>query len=247
MKSFSIKSIFTSKQTEKSNMSSIPLTFYVVDDQSKEDAKRALSKVKIPNAPSLHALEKVYTVGDSFLKILKGNDIKITKNKNITKEEAYRQNLNIFQHLIEQRDAIVAVIEKMVQPLTKEVAEVKIEQSEHSIRIRELENQLQDTSQKLDDFQRMFTKLYGASPIIPSVQGGKHPWAGQLQQAADKIIERYEKDGHAEIKQYSCLKDASDEFYDQYMFINKPKLTKPQLYENVKKVHASFSGGKRGE
>ena len=71
------------------------VSFVVVDDEAKLLASKMLSKVKIPVAPSLHGLEKAYIFGDMLRKKLVKNDIQIIAKKNLTKEEAYQQNINI--------------------------------------------------------------------------------------------------------------------------------------------------------
>ena len=239
MKKLSFSIPFRKKKPESVETSTEPVSFFVVDDAAKLEASRILSKVKIPATPSLHGLEKAYLFSESFLRKLNKNNIQIVERKNLSKEEAYQLNVKIFDHLIEQRNAIIGVIEKMVQPLIKNAAGVNIQLGDHTKRISVLEDQV-------SELQEMLDKVYGRHPQIPPLPDGKMPWGDSLKKASEEIIKIYEADCKAEIRNYRTLRDASDDFYDRHRFTYKLKLTKDMLYENVKKARSPWLG-KSGE
>lgn len=230
MKKLSFSIPFRKKKPELVETSTEPVSFFVVDDDAKLEASRILSKVKIPAIPSLHGLEKAYLFSDSWLRRLNKNNIQIVKKKNLSKEEAYQLNVTIFDHLLEQRNAIVGVIEKMVQPLIKNAAGVNIEIGEHNKRIAALERQV-------DEYQKMTDKIYGGSLQIPPIPHGKQPWGDSLRNASFEIIKIWQEDCRANVKKYRSMRDVSDEFFDNHIFIHETELTKDQLYWNVKRAN----------
>ena len=212
-----------------------PVTFIVVDDEAMLAASKMMSKVKIPKAPSFRGLGKAYIIGNLILSKFKKSEIQIIEKKNLTKDEAYQQNVNIFKHLIEQRNAIKAIIEHMVQPLIKNVAGVNVELNDHNNRIVELER-------TVIKFQEMLFSSYVKAPVIPVLSEGKQPWKASMRDAAVEIINNFLADGNAEIKQYRHLRDASDDFYDRHQFDHKQNYTKDKLYANVKKENMMQAG-----
>jgi hypothetical protein len=231
MKKIMFSYSFKKKQSDSVDNSKDQVSFIVVDDVAKLEASRAISKVKMP-AP-LRAIEDAYVSSNSWLKKLSRNDIQIVQKKNLTKDEAYQQNVSIFNHLIEQRNAIVGVIESMVQPLINNAAKENIRQSIQDERIIILERQVLELT-------KMLNAVYGKSPGIPPLPGGKMPWGDSMKKAADEIIKIYDADAKAEKRNYRTLRDASDEFFDRYKFIYKPEYTKVMLYENVRKAKSSW-------
>jgi hypothetical protein len=204
------------------------VTFYVVDDKAKLEASRILSKVKYPTAPSLHGLEKAYRNANAIRKRMEDTRIEIVQRKTLTKEEAYEKNVSAFHYLVEQRDAMIDIID-VVRPVIENVVDVNVELSHHRERISELEC-------RIEELIELLNRVYGESPKKPLLKNGKELWCGTLREAALEIIKLYEIDNKAEVKQYRSLRNASDEYCDRHKFLHKPDLTKDMLYENVKKA-----------
>ncbi|MFA6468293.1 MAG: hypothetical protein WCW35_05295 [Bacteroidota bacterium] len=200
-----------------------PISFFVTDDDAKLEASRLLSKVKIP--ASLHTLEKAYLFGNRVIRKLDINEIQVIQKKNLTKEEAYQLNVSIFQHLIEQRDAILNIIGNMVQPAINNLAGVNIE-----IEILKTKNAEQD--RQIKEMREMLDKIYGKHPQISNV---KKPWNASLKDASIKIIEDYKVDQKLlpELRTYVDLTDATNKFYNAHDFPNRPDIDAPSLYKNV--------------
>jgi hypothetical protein len=237
-----MKSIFQSLSLKKQQPApdepiSESVSFVVVDDEAKVQASKILSKVKIPVTPSLHALGEAYIFGNWLRRKIEKNDIHIIEKKNLTKEEAYQQNVNIFQNLIAQRDALLGVVEHMVEPLIKNVAAVNIQQRRDNDRIILLERQV-------IELQAMIKSVYGKSPTIPKLPNGKMPWSRSIKDAANEIIKNYETDCKEEVRSFRSLRDASDEFFDGHVFTYKQDYSKEQLYENVKRANSPWLGKK---
>jgi hypothetical protein len=204
-----------------------PLSLIVVDDAEIE-ASEIFTKVKIPKTLSLHGMKKAYLFSNLILSKLKGTDIRIVEKKNLTKDEAYQLNVNIFQHLIDQRDAFVSLVQHMVQPLIENVAGVNIELSNQNKRVTELENQLKE-------YQKNLKAAFGKAPSIPPIPNSKQLWKASMVDASKEIIKNFRADKKANTKQYKDLRDASDEFFDLHEFKHKQDYTKDLLYANVKK------------
>ena len=223
MKKPSFSFSFGKKKPETVGTSAESISFFVTDDDAKLEASRLLSKVKIP--ASLHALEKAYLFGDRVRKKLDKNEIQVIQKKNITKEEAYQLNVTIFQHLIEQRDAILNIIGNMVQPAINNLAGVNIE-----IEILKAKNAEQD--RQIKEMREMLDKIYGKHPQISNV---KKPWNASLKDASLKIIEDYKVDQKLlpELRTYIDLTDATNKFYNAHDFPNRPDIDAPSLYKNV--------------
>ena len=186
-------------------------------------------------------IEKAYLYGEMLRRKLSKNKILVVKKNDLTKEEAYEINVEIFQRLIEQRDAIVGAIENMIQPLIRNVGGVNIELQRQKERIEYLENQV-------NELQEMFSSVYGKIPKMPRLPGGKKRWSRTLKEAAYEIIKHYEEDCKAEVRIYEHLRHASDDFFEQHIFIFKKDLTNDMLYENVKKANVVRGiTGNRGE
>ncbi len=228
-----MKNPFSKKSNDEDDKQGKDVSFVVVDDVAKYDASKTLSKVKLPEIPALHALGEALVYGDSLVNALRKNSIRVVKNKKLSKEEAYQLNVHTYEELIEQRKAIIGMAENMVKPMIKNLASVNIKVGDHDSRIEILERQM-------EEYDRMFRKVYGKSPKALLSPNKKIPWTQPLKDAAIMINKNYEDDSRKEIREYLNLRAASDQFYDQHEFIYKPNLDKPQLYDNVKKLRAQL-------
>jgi hypothetical protein len=224
MKKSPLASLFTKKMISSS------VGLIVPDNESKTEALQILSEFTNSTGSSLKAIEKAYIFGNKLLQKINSNDIQVIEKKNLSKEETYLLNVRTFEHLISQRDAIVSVIENMVQPLMKNVATNTIELNQQSEKILELEYQV-------NELQRMMSRVYGKAPNIPLLPGNKKIWNANLNEAAKEIVKKYEQDQEhlPKTRKWSYLREASDEFFQSHFFPKRPDSTPDSLYENVKK------------
>ncbi len=220
------------KKTKVAEVSNKEVSFIVIDDAAKLEAAKILSKVKLPDSPSLHGLENAYVFADSLSSFFRKKSIRIVQNKKLTKEESYDLNVKTYEELIDQRNAIIGMAENM-KPIITNLAGVNIKVGDHDSRIIQLERQI-------DELQQMLRKVYGKAPKALLSPDKKLPWTQPLKDAAIMINKNYEDDSRKEIREYLNLRAASDQFYDQHEFVYKPNLDKPQLYDNVKKLRAQL-------
>jgi hypothetical protein len=203
---------------------------------SKLDASITISKMDIPKTPQLEILEKAYSIGDELIETLSKKIIDDKKKGKVKK--SFGESGRIFEEIIKQRSVIVSIIEKMVQPTINVTGD-------HSLQLNKLWNILFELDKRIQKLEETMKNVYGSSPNISLLKDGKIPWHDTMKAAAEEIIEAYQGDEKNSIKLYRSLRDASDEYYEQHIFIRNPDLTKDMLYENVKKANNYL--GKRGE
>jgi hypothetical protein len=66
----------------------------------------------------------------------------------------------------------------------------------------------------------------------------KAKWPGTLSEAGTQVREIYEHDKNSANPKYRSLHQASDDFHSNHSFDARPRLTKTQFWENVKKAPA---------
>ena len=231
MKHSFLSKLFKNKVEKDEAETTEALTFVVTDAVSQDEASKILVRYKIPT-PAFHSLEKAYVFGDGLRRKLKKNEIHVVK-KNLTKEEAYQLNVGVYNRLLEQRNAIIGIIENILHPLIKDVAGVKIGHGELEERIRDLEKQKADQDRQIKELQNLFSGVHGKLPQDAQPFHIKKEWKLPLKDAALKIISIYKEDEISAERKYFQVRQVSDEFYDQYDFVYKRRLDKEQLYKNV--------------
>lgn len=205
------------------------IEFIVPDADVKEAASRALDRVRIPETPHLKALGEAYVAGDRIVRSLNPREIKVVERRGLSRDDAYRANEQTIRRLVEHRDAIVAVVEKMVNPLIRVVGNISIGQQSQFKKLAEYEK-------RITELERMMAEVYGRAPVVPPLPGGKAVWGSTLKEAAAQIMREYDEDCRSNNRRFRSLRDASDDFHRRHLFVHKPNLTSDQLYENVKKL-----------
>lgn len=202
--------------------------FVVPDLATQAAASDALARVRLPGVPELKTLGKAQTVGERLLRKLNRRPIKIVERPGISRDEAYSQNSKTLKLLVEQRDALTVVIADMVQPVISVV-------TGHSKKIDELLKEHERLEERVRQLEEMMRAAFGKVPE-PQRPPGKMLWRGQLQEAAKLVREMYNEDLSKSEPNYRDLRDASDNFFDNHVFVHKPDLTRLQFYDNVKKA-----------
>jgi hypothetical protein len=105
-----------------------------------------------------------------------------------------------------------------------------------SIQIDEQRKLLFDLIRRIDWLEVMMRNVYGKSPTPTPLPGAKEVWRGQLKEAARVVCVRYKDDLTKPVHEYKDLRDGSDQFWEAHYFVHKPKITKDQFYDNVKRI-----------
>jgi len=206
------------------------IAFVVPDRESHITASKAIVKVRIPIVPALKTLDKAFVLGDSLLRTLNPKSIKIVEWEGLSKEEAYQANENTVRKLVEQRDAIAIVVEKVVQPLLQVVADLSIHQQGLYCKLAEQEK-------RIKELELMMREVYGCAPVIPKLPGGKKTFGGKMYEAADEVLRLYAEDSKLPPgeRRWKSETQASDSFFESHVLLNYPLATKENLHWNVAK------------
>ena len=219
-----IKKYFPAPTEDQDNS----LPFIVKDKESFTKATDALVTAGLIAFPPLFILKMVHTIGTKIAKKYRTPIIDVIEKKRLTFEQTYDENVKMLYGLLDQRSAIVEVIEKMINPLIYNQADLELKQEYNNRRLHECE-------MKILAMEEMLKKVYGKSPSIQPLPIEKESWKASMVEASKEIIKTFRAAKKANTKQYKDLRDASDEFFDQHEFKHKQGYTKDLLYANVKK------------
>jgi hypothetical protein len=220
--------MFTFGKTKKQDRNKqTKISFALPDKNASEAALKQISKVGLPSVAQMQTLQSAYSVGDALIERLT-KKISIDKQNGKIQPDSYRETGRIYEELLEQRNIVADVIEKMVQPTINVVGDISIRESEQWDMLYAMDKRLF----KLEQTMKM---VYGKTPSVSAFTDGKIPWYSSMKKAAEEIISLYQNDSRNSSQMYRSLRDASDEYFDSHTFVYKPDLTKDMLYENVKK------------
>jgi hypothetical protein len=205
------------------------VSFVVPDRRSVVRASQAQLPGRVPRAPQLRKLDDALLFGERLLGRLRQKPVQIVEQQGISLEEAYRANERTYEELVEQRNNLVGVIEKMLQPTINVV-------QEHSKELEDRCETLENHEGRIKVMETMMRAVFGKAPDNPRNQATREVWQGSLHEAAAQVTTEYRTDNGSSKPRFRSLRDASDCFVDTHIFLHKPRLTKDQFYENVKKA-----------
>ena len=207
------------------------VTFYVSDDAAAARASGALSRVKVPLLPQLKTMRAAAKAGESLMVNL-SREINIVKKIDASSEDLRRQNQQILDQLCKNKEYLVQVIDRMINPMNSVVTDVVVD-------LADLKRQVLIIQSQMRFFEIQMKEGFDSVKSNPSQESANIPWMGTLKEAGIEVCELYRVDEGSEIKKYRNLRDASNEFFHSHVFVYEPQTTNDSLYENVKKARGN--------